>query len=110
MIINNIFSNNGRDGFRKTTAGVSPNITMDYNNFFGNVGIPRTNVTAGMHDQALAPGYVSAAAGDYAIGTNLQALGIPGAFPASTSTGYIDIGAVQRKNLIQVGSFFHVFP
>ena len=34
---------------------------------------------------------------NFAIGTNLKALGFPGAFPASLSTGYVDIGAVQRQ-------------
>lgn len=34
---------------------------------------------------------------NFAIGTNLKALGFPGAFPAGLSTGYMDIGAVQRQ-------------
>ena len=34
---------------------------------------------------------------NFALGTNLQALGFPGAFPAGLSTGYLDIGAVQRQ-------------
>lgn len=34
---------------------------------------------------------------NFAIGTNLKALGSPGAFPAALTTGYIDIGAAQRQ-------------
>lgn len=34
---------------------------------------------------------------DFSIGTNLKAQGNPGAFPAALSTGYLDIGAVQRQ-------------
>lgn len=34
---------------------------------------------------------------NFAIGTNLKALGTPGAFPAAITTGYKDIGAVQRQ-------------
>ena len=107
VVINNIFSNNGRDGFRKVTAGgVSATMLMDYNTYFGNIGTSQTNALAGAHDTALNPGYVNAASGDYAIGSTLQAQGIPGIFPAGTSTGYTDMGAVQRRN----EDVFHVFP
>ncbi len=34
---------------------------------------------------------------NFAIGTNLKALGFPGAFQAGLTTGYLDIGAVQRQ-------------
>lgn len=34
---------------------------------------------------------------NFAIGTALKARGFPGAFPASLTTGYLDIGAVQRQ-------------
>jgi len=34
---------------------------------------------------------------NFAIGTNLKALGFPGAFPGGLTTGYTDIGAVQRE-------------
>ena len=33
---------------------------------------------------------------NFAIGTNLKALGFPGAFQGGLTTGYMDIGAVQR--------------
>lgn len=34
---------------------------------------------------------------DYSIGTNLKAQGFPGPFYGSATTGYMDIGAVQRQ-------------
>jgi hypothetical protein len=34
---------------------------------------------------------------NFAIGTNYKALGFPGVFAGALSTGYIDIGAVQRQ-------------
>lgn len=34
---------------------------------------------------------------NFAIGTNLKALGFPGAFPAALTTAYTDIGGVQRQ-------------
>ncbi len=67
----------------------------DYNNFYGNT-TPRSNWPVGAHDTALDPGFVSAATGNFAIGTNLKAKGYPGTWQIG-STGYVDIGAVQRK-------------
>jgi hypothetical protein len=34
---------------------------------------------------------------NFAVGTNVKALGFPGAFQGGYSTGYMDIGAVQRQ-------------
>lgn len=34
---------------------------------------------------------------DFSIGTNLKALGFPGAFQGATTTGYMDIGGAQRQ-------------
>jgi hypothetical protein len=34
---------------------------------------------------------------NFGIGTNLKGLGSPGAFPTAQTTGYLDIGAVQRQ-------------
>ncbi len=33
---------------------------------------------------------------NFAVGANMKAFGFPGVFPAALTTGYIDIGAVQR--------------
>lgn len=106
LIVNNIFSNNERDGVRKTDSlGNNASVIADFNNYFGNVGAARTNFPIGPSDQTLNPTYAAAASGNYAIGTNLQAMGYPGLFPAGTTTGYRDIGAVQHRE-----TFFHVFP
>jgi hypothetical protein len=35
---------------------------------------------------------------NFAIGTNLKAQGIPGAFPVGLTMGYMDIGAAQRQD------------
>ena len=34
---------------------------------------------------------------NFAVGTNMKALGFPGSFSGALSTGYMDIGAVQRQ-------------
>ncbi len=41
---------------------------------------------------------------NFAIGTNLKALGFPGAFQGGLTTGYLDIGAVQRQEPAGGGS------
>ncbi len=102
IVLNNIFSNNGRDGARSST-NASP-IYADYNNYFGNAGVARTNFPTGANDSTLDPTFTDRAGGNFAIGTNLKALGFPGAFPAALSTGYLDIGAVQRLESAGGGS------
>lgn len=94
LIINSIFSLNGRDGIRTTTPG---GYYADYNNFYGNVGVPRTNFPTGDNDTALDPAFVNAAGGNFSPGTNMKATGFPGLFPGGTSQGYLDQGAVQRQ-------------
>jgi hypothetical protein len=41
---------------------------------------------------------------NFAIGTNLKAAGYPGVFPGALTTGYTDIGAVQRQEVASGGS------
>lgn len=94
IFLNNIVSNNGRDGCRANNGnGIQP----IGNNFHGNSGAARTNFPVGTDDVALDPQFVDAANGNFAIGTNLRGMGFPGAFPGGLSTGYLDIGAVQRQ-------------
>lgn len=69
---------------------------FDYNNWYSN-GTDVSNATKGANAQAADAGFTDAANGDFSIGTNLQADGFPGAFPGGLSTGYVDIGAVQRQ-------------
>ncbi len=46
---------------------------------------------------------------NFAVGTNLKATGFPGVFQGGYTTGYIDIGAVQRQEQSSggVGGFFY---
>lgn len=94
IVLNNIFSNNGRDGVRATDGD---SVWPDYNDFYGNGGSARTAFPTGASDLALDPTFTDSANGDYSIGTNLKAGGVPGVFPGGLSTGYLDIGAVQRQ-------------
>lgn len=91
---NNIFSNNGRDGARANNGG---GVFGGTNNYYGNAGAARSVFPTFYDDYAVDPQYVDAANGNFAIGTNLRGLGLHGAFPGALSTGYIDIGAVQRE-------------
>lgn len=95
VVLNTICSTNGRDGIRATVNGLS--IYTDYNCYFANVGTARTTVSAGVHDVAIDPTFTDGPNGNFAIGTNLKALGFPGLFAGGLSTGYLDIGAVQRQ-------------
>lgn len=93
VITNTIFSNNGRYG---ANAVDGDSIYLDYNDYFGNGTTARNNIPIGPNDVALNPQYVNEAGRNFAIGTNLKALAYPGVFPGALSTGYLDIGAVQR--------------
>lgn len=94
MAIGNISASNGRDGFRRAGTSQMSFGFFDYNDYYGNSGVPLTNILAGKNDSTADPTFTSAT--DLSIGTNLKALGFPGVFPRGTSTGYLDIGAVQR--------------
>lgn len=91
--INNIF-------YGLTTAMTSASARTRHlflnNNFFNNT-TDRTNVQTGMGDTALNPQFVNAASQNFSIGANLKGLGFPGLLPATSSTGYMDIGAVQAS-------------
>jgi hypothetical protein len=101
-IANNIFSSNTRYGMNATAGGSVP---TGYNNFFGNATAPRNNFLVGTGDLAVDPQYKNAGSGDYRIGVNLKAKGIPTQIYGATGTiAYIDIGAVQRKEIIQRAS------
>ena len=103
VFMNNIISNNGRDGVRSTDATSIANVAIDYNNFYGNAGTARTNFPTGSHDIALDPQYVSTSGGNYAVGPNMRNVGFPGVFPASTTQGFLTIGAAQSPFLIRGG-------
>jgi hypothetical protein len=77
----------------------------DYSDYYNSS--TTTNLTKGDNDQTVDPGFVDAANGDFRIGTALRVGGWPGVFPGGLSTGYIDIGAVQRIEPPAVGQGLH---
>jgi len=83
--------------------------TIGYDNFndYYNNTADVSNWIKGANDLALNPQFVSAATHNFAIGPNLRAAGIPSAFPGDLTTGYTDIGAVQRQEWVG-GSFTFV--
>ena len=76
---------------------------FDYNDFYNNT-TNRTNCPTGTSDLALDPSFTNAGTGDFSVGTALKATGFPGVFPGGASTGYLDVGAVQRQEAASGGS------
>ena len=68
----------------------------NFNNLFANT-TDRTNIDTGPDSFDTDPGFTDAAGGDFSVGTAMKATGSPGAFPGSSTTGYLDVGAVQRQ-------------
>jgi hypothetical protein len=101
LVINNsiIYGNNAYG----ITSSAAPWYLTQYNNAFGdNTSGNRNNVSTSTSDVTLtADPFTNAAAGNYGLnstaggGTAAKAAGFPGAFPGGTSTGFLDIGAVQ---------------
>ena len=79
-----------------------------YNNYYNNTTDNTHNIDVQDSELELDPQYNDATNGDFSIGTNLKAKG-PSEFPAGTSTGYIDIGAVQREEGSGSGSSEHAY-
>lgn len=127
--------NNGRDGFRFTGSGrgqtligchaegnagfgYNPNASMgvaligcsDFNNTSG-----RVSVVAGLSLQQINPitltstAFTNAAGNDLSLsntaGGGAAIRGQAGAFPRGTTTGYLDVGAVQHADPAQTGTF-----
>lgn len=101
-IINNILSNNTGYGINANFGSLAANDslkarTINYNNFYLNTSGARNKISAGVNDTALDPQFRAVGADDFSVGTNMKAIGFPGAFPLSGSTSYTDLGAVQRQ-------------
>lgn len=92
VMFNNIISNNGRYGVNSSAARTLPG--NDYNDYFGNSTAATNNFTGGAHDLTSNPTFTNSGSGDFSIGTPLRNACFPGTFPASTSTGRMDCGAV----------------
>lgn len=104
-IRNNIFSQNGNYGIRGVSNNDFAMMDYDYNAFYSNTSGALLNVTAGSHDVTLSGDpFTNAASGDFSLnntagaGAACRAVGFPGAFPGATTTGYLDIGAVQHAD------------
>jgi len=98
-----IFELNGGYGVNSATS--YSQIKGDYNAFKSNTSGARNNVPAGPNDVTLsADPFTNAASGDFSLNTTsgggaaCRAAGFPGVFPGGTSTGYLDIGAVQHAD------------
>ena len=111
-VLNNIISNHtggGKYGFNISvnTTALNDKIsgkTKNYNNYYNNTS-NYNNISAGANDTTLDPTYANSGSGDFSVGTNMGNIGFPGAFPASLTTGYLDIGAVQRRPVAPTSGF-----
>ena len=94
---NNLVENNIISGFVTgidSAAAVTSNI-FRFNALHNNT-TNYVNVTAGEGSITSDPAFVDAPNGNFAVGANMKAAGSHGVFPGGLSTGYLDIGAVQR--------------
>lgn len=103
VLFNNIFMNNGDAAGEYNLEGGSMFAALsigDYNCFYdGGSGDNLLNYTAGANDITTDPSFTNAASGDFSLGSSspCKATGFPGAFIGGTSTGYMDMGIVQRQ-------------
>jgi hypothetical protein len=104
-IINNILLDNGNAAgefnFEFYTDAMKW-IYSNYNNLSiagARGGSNYTNYTEGSGDVTGSPSFTNAPAGDFSIGSGsaAKATGFPGAFPGGLSTGYMDMGPIQRQ-------------
>ncbi len=107
-----IFYGNGSSGTAyglDLFAGTVP--VVNRNNAYGaNRTAARLNLAAGTNDVTLTSDpFVNSGTGNYALnstaggGAALKEAGFPGVFPGGTSTGYLDIGAVQTSGAPGIG-------
>ena len=100
---NNIFYNNGSTANVSWTAGTCDLVGIhSYNVFYASAGTNLTNCTANSTESTSNPLFVAAGSNNFAITNSSPAAGTgwPSAGAAllgSTSTGYQDIGAIQRN-------------
>lgn len=103
VLYNNIFMNNGDAAGEYNLEGGSMFGSLsigNYNCFYdGGAGDNLLNYTAGANDITTDPSFTNAAAGDFSLGSGspCKATGFPGAFIGGLSTGYMDMGIVQRQ-------------
>jgi hypothetical protein len=104
-ILNNIFVDNGNaagEANVEWAAGSSETFTIHRYNVLYDSGTGADapiNYTVHATELTTNPLFGNAASGDFSLSSSspAKAAGFPGAFPGGTSTGYTDIGAVQRQ-------------
>jgi hypothetical protein len=110
VVEDSVFYGNTTYGFI-VPAGLE--IALNQNNAYGANGTAnRSGVAAGLNDVTLSANpFVSST--NFALnstaggGAALKQLGYPGIFPGATSTGYLDIGAVQTSGAPGTGGAFN---
>ena len=113
VLFNNIFMNNGDAAGEYNLEGGSMFGSLslgNYNCFYdGGAGDNLLNYTAGANDITTDPSFTNAAAGDFSLGSGspCKATGFPGAFIGGLSTGYMDMGIVQRQEAGGAGTVGH---
>jgi hypothetical protein len=120
MSVNNcVFVKNGDFGI--SWGVVLKKATLDINyNAFGTGSIQntsglRSNVIAGINDITItANPFTDPDNGDFSLnntangGTSLRAAGYPGVMPGATTTGYMDIGAIQHQDAGSVSLYQYI--
>lgn len=103
VLFNNIFMNNGDAAGEYNLEGGSMFAALslgNYNCFYdGGAGDNLLNYTAGANDITTDPDFAGASSGNFALnsGSPCKATGFPGAFIGGLSTGYMDMGPIQRQ-------------
>lgn len=103
-VMNCIF-NDCADG-ASWSVDASASQRFGYNDWEGNTD-DVDFVIKGPNAQALDPQFTDAANENFAIGTNLKGLGWPGTMADELSTGFVDIGAIQREEPAGGGLLVH---
>jgi hypothetical protein len=116
-LTNNIFYGNTGLGLAVITStgnGAIRGLASSHSNAFGN-NTGGTGWPGSVGDVALtANPFTNAGSGDYSLnstaggGAALKGAGFPGIFPGGTSTGHVDIGAVQSAGSSTTGNNFGV--
>lgn len=94
---NTILKDNGNGGLDYGASNNYASRASDYNDFHGNTTAAVQSGVVNDHDVTTDPGFTDAPNGDFSIGTALKAIGFPGLLAGGLSTGYVDIGAIQRQ-------------
>lgn len=100
LLYNNIFQNDGTHANVIWTAGNAETVSLhQYNVFFASGGTNLTNLTPNSTESTSDPLMSAPSTGNFSIGNASPAAGTgtPGAFLGSTTTGFKDMGAVQRQ-------------